>query len=260
MKDGYSIVYGGFATNKRTGKEELLFETTYSELLCRKRVEEEISKRNLYTESDYDMDSIKIRYQKLETAVGPWRETKTEAVRDSSILRRGTRSRAKLNGLCDYWLYTTEELIEAYAFESNRINEEDKKAAQKAIKKELRRRFNATLILLDDEETVQNPNSTSNEERTNSSDEINSFEDVKNQEDSVKKSFPEEEDNSNLFIYIEITRKNNSHKSIFNIFVLNICLFEMCNKSSLIFSFLNTTRSLKKKIFQIKAKKRYCND
>lgn len=160
MKDGYSIVYGGFATNKRTGKEELLFETTYSELLCRKRVEEEISKRNLYTESDYDMDSIKIRYQKMETAVSPWRETETEAVRDSSILRRGTRSRAKLNGLCDYWLYTTEELIEAYAFESNRINEEDKKAAQKAIKKELRRRFNATLILLDDEETVQNPTGT----------------------------------------------------------------------------------------------------
>lgn len=88
MKDGYSIVYGGFATDKVTGKEELLFETTYSELLCRKRVEEEIHNRNLYTESDFNVDSIKIRYQKLETAVTPWRESEEEADLDSAIIRK----------------------------------------------------------------------------------------------------------------------------------------------------------------------------
>lgn len=88
MKDGYSMVYGGFATDKVTGKEELLFETTYSELLCRKRVEEEIHNRNLYTESDFNVDSIKIRYQKLETAVTPWRESEEEADLDSAIIRK----------------------------------------------------------------------------------------------------------------------------------------------------------------------------
>ena len=88
MKDGYSIVYGGFATDKVTGKEELLFETTYSELLCRKRVEEVIHNRNLYTESDFNVDSIKIRYQKLETAVTPWRESEEKADLDSAIIRK----------------------------------------------------------------------------------------------------------------------------------------------------------------------------
>ena len=56
--------------------------------------------------------------------------------------------------------YTTEELIEAYAFESSRINEKDKEIAQKAIRKELKRRFYATLRLLDDEQTIQNPTGT----------------------------------------------------------------------------------------------------
>lgn len=88
MKDGCSIVYGGFAKDEVTGKEELLFRTTYSELLCRKRVEEEIHNRNLYTGSDFNVDSIKIRYQKLETAVTPWRESEEEAELDSAIIRK----------------------------------------------------------------------------------------------------------------------------------------------------------------------------
>lgn len=66
-------------------------------------------------------------------------------------------SRARAEGNCNYRLWTTQELIEAYAWEAGRTNQEDRKKTQKLIKKELRRRFNATLQILDDEQTVENP-------------------------------------------------------------------------------------------------------
>ena len=69
-------------------------------------------------------------------------------------------SRARLEGICDYRLWTTEELIEAYAFEVGRINQKDREAAQREIRKELKRRFDATLRLLDDEQTTKNPKGT----------------------------------------------------------------------------------------------------
>ena len=69
-------------------------------------------------------------------------------------------SRARIEGICDYKLWTTEELIETYAWESKRINQKDRETAQRLIKKELKRRFDATLRLLDDEQTMQNPNGT----------------------------------------------------------------------------------------------------
>jgi len=69
-------------------------------------------------------------------------------------------SRARLEGICNYRLWTTEELIEAYAFEAGRINQEDREITQRLIKKELKRRFDATLRLLDDEQTVENPHGT----------------------------------------------------------------------------------------------------
>ena len=69
-------------------------------------------------------------------------------------------SEARKNGICDYRLWTTEELIEAYAFEAKRINQKDRETAQKEIKKELKRRFNATLLLLDDKQTEYNPSGT----------------------------------------------------------------------------------------------------
>ena len=69
-------------------------------------------------------------------------------------------SRARLEGICDYRLWTTEELIEAYAWEAKRINQKDRETAQRLIRKELKRRFNATLRLLDDEQTTQNPKGT----------------------------------------------------------------------------------------------------
>ena len=42
-------------------------------------------------------------------------------------------SRARLEGICDYRLWTTEELIEAYAFEAKRINQKDREDAQRLI-------------------------------------------------------------------------------------------------------------------------------
>ena len=69
-------------------------------------------------------------------------------------------SKARMEGICDYRLWTTQELIEAYAIESTRINQLDKEVAQKAIKKELKRRFNATILLLDDSQTTYNPEGT----------------------------------------------------------------------------------------------------
>ena len=69
-------------------------------------------------------------------------------------------SRARLEGICDYRLWPTEELIEAYAWEAGRINQEDRRRTQRLIKQELKRRFDATLRLLDDEQTTQNPKGT----------------------------------------------------------------------------------------------------
>ena len=69
-------------------------------------------------------------------------------------------SRARLEGICDYRLWTTEELIEAYAFEAKRINQKDREDAQRLIKQELKHRFEATLRLLDDEQTTENPQGT----------------------------------------------------------------------------------------------------
>ena len=65
-------------------------------------------------------------------------------------------SKARLNGICDYRLWTTEELIEAYAWEATRINQKDRETAQRLIKAELKRRFNVTLKLLDDQQTTDN--------------------------------------------------------------------------------------------------------
>lgn len=69
-------------------------------------------------------------------------------------------SRARAEGICDYRLWTTEELIEAFAWEAGRINQEDRKRTQRLIRQELKRRFDATLRLLDDEQTTQNPKGT----------------------------------------------------------------------------------------------------
>lgn len=60
----------------------------------------------------------------------------------------------------NYRFKTTEELIEAYAQEAKRINTEDREMAQQLIRMELKRRFDTTLRLLDDEQTTTNPKGT----------------------------------------------------------------------------------------------------
>lgn len=69
-------------------------------------------------------------------------------------------SKARANGICDYRLWTTEELIEGYAQEAKRINRKDALTTKRLIKEELTRRFKATIKLLDDEQTIDNPHGT----------------------------------------------------------------------------------------------------
>lgn len=59
-----------------------------------------------------------------------------------------------------YRTWSTEKLIQAYADETHRINQDDAKITQKLIKQELKRRFDATIRLLDDPQTAANPQGT----------------------------------------------------------------------------------------------------
>ena len=69
-------------------------------------------------------------------------------------------SRARLEGICNYRLWTTEELIKGYAWEAGRIDRKSAEVTKSLIKGELERRFKATLKLLDDEQTTNNPHGT----------------------------------------------------------------------------------------------------
>ncbi len=67
---------------------------------------------------------------------------------------------ARAEGYCNYDLWSTEELIEAYAFEAKRINQKDREIAQRGIRRALKKRFDTTLRMLDDEQTTENPKGT----------------------------------------------------------------------------------------------------
>ena len=69
-------------------------------------------------------------------------------------------SRARLEGICNYRLWTTEELIDGYAWEDGRIDRKSAEVTKSLIKGELERRFKATIKLLDDEQTIDNPHGT----------------------------------------------------------------------------------------------------
>jgi hypothetical protein len=73
---------------------------------------------------------------------------------------REQHSAEHLNGGSYYRAWTTEELIEEYAWEAKRISREDAERTKRSIKAELKRRFNATLELLDDEQTEESPEGT----------------------------------------------------------------------------------------------------
>ncbi len=61
-----------------------------------------------------------------------------------------------------YRCKSTETLVKLYADEAGRKNREDAERTKALIKKELKRRFNAFLDLLDDGQTVENPTATFN--------------------------------------------------------------------------------------------------
>lgn len=86
MSKGYEIEYGGYAVDTKTGKEELLFSTFASELLCKNRTIEEIKIWNDLGAA-YDPDSVTVRYRKLEIAINPWRDSEEAAELDSVIIR-----------------------------------------------------------------------------------------------------------------------------------------------------------------------------
>lgn len=56
-----------------------------------------------------------------------------------------------------YLSKTAAQLIDAYCFEHGRINEEDRKTTQRLIKKELRRRFDTMLKLMDEPDLANHP-------------------------------------------------------------------------------------------------------
>lgn len=59
-----------------------------------------------------------------------------------------------------YRYKSTEALVKLYADEAGRKNQDDAERTKALIKKELKRRFNAFLDLLDDEQTAENPAGT----------------------------------------------------------------------------------------------------
>lgn len=86
MDNGCAIEYGGFMMNLNTGKEELLCITQLSKSDCMKSA---IKLAEIYNQSsiicaNYDIDSLRIRYRKLEEYVGPWREEEKSAFIDSA--------------------------------------------------------------------------------------------------------------------------------------------------------------------------------
>lgn len=84
-----------------------------------------------------------------------YKEREASAARTDG--KREATSKARAEGVCDYRLWTTEELINGYSWEMKRINQDDAKFTKKLIREELKRRFDATLMLLDDEQTKENP-------------------------------------------------------------------------------------------------------
>lgn len=56
-----------------------------------------------------------------------------------------------------YLTMTAAQLVDAYCFEHGRINQQDKETTQRLIKKEMRRRFEAMMKMLDYPELADHP-------------------------------------------------------------------------------------------------------
>lgn len=76
VKQESDTLYGGFATDVKSGKEDLLFTTPFSALLARNRAKEHAENQNAHVEDGvvYDTESIITRKQDVFTltAFGPW--------------------------------------------------------------------------------------------------------------------------------------------------------------------------------------------
>lgn len=88
MSKGYEIEYGGFVKDHKTGKTDLMFLTTISQLICLNRTIEKAKLSNEHYGTDYDLTTVQVRCRKVETAVNPWRDTEEEADLDSAIIRK----------------------------------------------------------------------------------------------------------------------------------------------------------------------------
>lgn len=64
-------------------------------------------------------------------------------------MSREKHSKARLDGICDYRCWTTEELIDGYMFENGRGNAYDARVTQEAIRTELERRFSYVFRMMD---------------------------------------------------------------------------------------------------------------
>ena len=76
VKQESDTLYGGFATDLKSGKEDLLFATPFSALLARNRAKEHAENQNAHVEDGvlYDTDAIITRKRDVFTltALGPW--------------------------------------------------------------------------------------------------------------------------------------------------------------------------------------------
>lgn len=79
VKQESDTLYGGFATDVGSGKEDLLFTTPLSALLARNRAKEHAENQNAHVEDGvvYDTESIITRKRDVFTltAFGPWSDT-----------------------------------------------------------------------------------------------------------------------------------------------------------------------------------------
>lgn len=71
-KDKEFTEHGAFARNNITGKEDLLTQTFYSELLCRDRALKKIDTMNSYGNVVYDPDLLRIRCRIVR--YGKWQD------------------------------------------------------------------------------------------------------------------------------------------------------------------------------------------
>ncbi|MCC2253580.1 hypothetical protein LKD70_03865 [Ruminococcus sp. CLA-AA-H200] len=128
MENGYAIEFGGFVTDRKTGKKELVFVTQFSELLCRERTKETAMKSNQYANTDYDLATLQVRYRKVEEYVGSWKDNEATAFNSSA-----TKDKP------EYWYsenWTEDDIKSALTDLNIKSTEENLKVATEYVKSE----------------------------------------------------------------------------------------------------------------------------